>query len=305
MLLFFICENFDICEIQNLWKFIKIEVSIGFAFMFPTCSQHSKVPALILQVTLLPQGVMSSEQCAEVRFSVTETFWSRGEQFKSSVSNLPFWNWQVRESDLEPRSWLFLALPRILGLPPLTGPSIPLILPLNLPVLHLIPTMRKYPSSLLFCTLRMRRRSLPDWGYGTEVRGLSMNITSPHSASLSLSPFLDFQVPFWCTLRVIQSTLPLQPLVPRSSFFKAAGRHPSFPSTGNLGSKIHWFWRVAYPSATNCVKPGVSIYDIPKICDKHMVLVKLETRMRGKEAQEDGIWWGCVCVMCHMSFLFI
>lgn len=31
-----------------------------------------------------------------------------------------------------------------------------------------------------------------------------MNITSPHSASLSLSPFLDFQVPFWCALRVTQ-----------------------------------------------------------------------------------------------------
>lgn len=224
---------------------------------------------------------------------------------ESSVSNLPFWNWQVRESsDLEPRSWLFPALPRILGPPPLAVPSVSLTLPLNLPVLHLIPTMRKYPSSLLFCTLRMRRGSLPDWGDGTlkgsECECRISTLRQPASAPSYVSRYLSDAL--WGSPK---STLPLQPLVPRSSFFKAIGRHSSFPPTGNLGSKKHWFWRVAYPSATNCVKPGVSIYDIPKICDKHMVLVKLETRTRGKEAQEDGIWWGCVCVMCHMSFLFI
>lgn len=46
---------------RNLGKFIKIEVSIGFAFMLPNCSQHSKEPALIFQVTFLLQGIMSSE----------------------------------------------------------------------------------------------------------------------------------------------------------------------------------------------------------------------------------------------------
>lgn len=59
-------------------------------------------------------------------------------------------------------------------------------------------------------------------------------------------------------------------------------------------------------SATNCVKPGLSIYDIPKICDKHKALVKLETRMRGERG--TGRWHlvrVCLCNVPYVIFIHI
>lgn len=59
---------------------------------------------------------------------------------------------------------LYQALLRILGSSSRAVPPISLTLPLNLPAHHPIPTVRKYLDSLLFYTLRMRRRSLPGSG---------------------------------------------------------------------------------------------------------------------------------------------
>lgn len=53
VLLTSICHNFNIYKSRSKHR--------SCICVFPTCTQHSKEPALMHQVTLLPPGVMSSE----------------------------------------------------------------------------------------------------------------------------------------------------------------------------------------------------------------------------------------------------